>query len=315
MVLFIDRLKNELREAVFLRRDGKITEARAKLFIACEKKDPLALFYLGYAHEYGGFGIDYTIRDHAFLYYKQSARLGNVWAMARLLINNALTEESWSEKFYLQIIESNDAYALGTCLKYGCYNFAKDKGEALRLLQQAANDDNPFAQVEYVEYLRWDGALSDEDLIYLKTSFLWGNEYATTLSFSYSINDALLIGVKQSVRSCLKFFAKSDSNSLLAAECMLRLVPVECSYSDIDKRFADNKNALYLFGKAFSTNPVLKSVHKPYTDNSKSVYCASNFACQKAVIQWLLLKLLSRDTRRIIGEIIWQSRTNAVIWI
>ncbi len=316
--VFNKQLIGPLKEAVYLRIEGKIDDARKKLYEACDQKDPLALFYLGYAYEYGGFGIDYTTQNEAFGIYYKAAVLGSEWAMARLVVRNEARQHH--ENFCNKIIESKNKYALGLCMRSSCEFPDHDREVANSYLDEEARNNNPFAQVAICEWLLPEEMSNYPTAIqYLSSAISWHNEsafilyYALLLRFNIKVNMIVEMGMKQSIRFYLKQYSRMSNLSRVdATKALLRLHPRIISSNDLKEAIGEDINAKYLCGEYAKKFPFSFSyVH--LTD----VFLSSNNNCRNAIVTWLLISknFLSRDMRRHIAKIVWGTRYEAKVWL
>jgi len=317
-VQFDKLLTGSLREAVYLRKEDKIDEARDKLYEACAKNDPLALFYLGYAHEFGGFGIDHTLKTEAWNIYHKAAKLGNVWAMARLIIFNQNRED-----YSGRILESNDGYALGLCMRSSQDFPIKDGDLSERLLKQEAENDNPFAQIAIIE---WNLDDEFESLRFLISAVVWRNESAIFSYFAYltrlrdtkKSKEILALGTSQSVRSCLRHYLYGCSNKVDSVRYAIRIHPREMNTHDLMDITHRDLDAQYVVG-GFLEKRLDFAIHFNvyFVAGATEFFKNTNRTCQKAVFAWLCISkaFLTRDVRRYIAEMVWKTRTQASIWM
>jgi TPR repeat protein len=66
---------SHLQLALQSRKSGQFPEALSHLVTACNTNDPLALFYMADAYEYGGFGLERNFQK-AFIYARRAHKAG-----------------------------------------------------------------------------------------------------------------------------------------------------------------------------------------------------------------------------------------------
>ncbi len=126
--------------------------------------------------------------------------------------------------------------------------------------------------------------------------------------------EILALGVKQSVRGCLRCCMHDFTDRVVATGCGLRIHPTEMDMQDMNRLVQSDLNAQYLVGEVCERKPHFARF---FFYTYENVFLSSNDACRKATIAWLLLSkmFLTRDMRNYIAKIIWQTRSEATCWL
>lgn len=194
--------KNLLKIALELRKEGSITEALHILKLAVEEQnDPAAMFHLGFAYRYRGWGIKEKDKEKALELFERSAQLGNPHSMAMYALclkrnNNGAAKKEWANK----AIKSGNKFAVGLCRfhsltqdvftyedigiecfndcedEYGqymlgtIYNLRKNHNEAIKHLTKAATQGLSCACYELASAYESVGKFDDANKMYVKAT-------------------------------------------------------------------------------------------------------------------------------------------------
>lgn len=195
--------KNLLQIALELRKEGSITESLHILKLAVEEQnDPMAMFHLGFAYRYRGWGIKEKDKEKALELFERSAQLGNPYSMAMYALclkrNNSTGKKEWANK----AIESGNKFAIGLCRfhsltqdvvtyedigiecfkdcddndEYGqymlgtVYNLRKKHNEAIKHLTKAATQGLSCAFYELASAYESVGKFDEANKMYVKAT-------------------------------------------------------------------------------------------------------------------------------------------------
>jgi TPR repeat protein len=320
-------LKSEtLRRAIVLRTEGRLPEAVEMLDLACEEgnDEGQSLFVKGDALCCGGFFLKKDCGESNRCL-ELSAKAGCSWAMAQV------------ETFYSDALASKDPYARGCCYRWG-NGVETNYVMARELCLEAANKEgNIFAMRE----LAWLGSLG-EKLLWAETGALagdaksqWrlGNCYLYGWGVEKDENKAFdwwLKGAQQRNWDCCQSVANCYENGTGCkkdlAKCAFYNLEGRCEWNirnrleatEFDDEF-ERLRELFLYGRGLKQDDKLRNRVGEFQQNCIRVFEESVLGTQQAVFCFILIckkkNWLSKDTRRVIGEMIWESRCDPFLWM
>jgi TPR repeat protein len=280
-----------LLEALAFRKQHKIPQALAKLNVACEEGDGKAWYLKGKAYENGGWGLHRNVFQ-AIICLRKSVEAGCGWV-------KHLVEHPIHMDMYFEALQKGSPFVFQfICYTGMFYNIsfekraewtilAAEQGDALALYHAAMHySDSPPHGFEFAPTKRE---------VLLKRGMEQCEEHCVgwLVEMTYFV-DALTYLINYSTFE----FGTSD---------IQRLAQSFCSYKDW------TMPELYLFGRWLGNHRASYSKH--VTD----VFCKTKTTVQQAVSVFVLCcrrtGLLSKDMRKMVGEIIWESRYDPEIWL
>jgi TPR repeat protein len=309
--VWIEKLENaNVRDALRLRMERKFPEAMAKLNLACEEGDGKAMYFKARAYWFGGWGVH---RDTNF---------------ARKVL-----ELCRKAKCPWLMGKEGDVYGKG------CYynnhnapgNRAENKERARMYFQEAHNNGHPLAAIR-LYYCRFLGRVAERKL--LATVIHFGDEQTQQVyallcmvvrpktSRKWLIRSAKANHERSIVRMaenhydlcnillCAKYLIKLRERSYMLTNRLLHNIP------EIDPWI--RLRELFMYGRAFHKFP---GKFDETTDQSAlplRIFNESTTRAKAAALYFIGIcqkyGLLSKDMRRMIGEMIWKSRYDPDAW-
>jgi TPR repeat protein len=315
-----------LRRAFVLRKEGRHPEALAELEKACEEgnDEGQSLFVKGDALYWGGFFLKQDFEE-ARRYYELSVKAGCVWAMVEV------------SGFYADAVASKDPYARGWCFYCG-NGVEENKGLARELLLEAAiKEGNIFAMRMLGDFgsneerFRWaekaalaGDADSQRNLGYFY-SFGWcGVEKDEKKAFEWYLKGALqrnngcckyVAMVYEKGKVCKKDLVKS-AFYMLEARCSKYICGILAATDFDDER--ERLRELFVYGRGLKQDGMLLNRVRDVSSNCIRIFEESVLRTQQAVFCFVLIckkkNWLSKDTRRVICEMVWETRSDPFLW-
>jgi TPR repeat protein len=319
-------LKSEtLRRAFVLRKEGRHPEALEQLEKACEEgnDEGQSLFVKGDALCCGGFFLKKDCGESNRCL-ELSAKAGCPWAMAVV------------PSFYSDALASNDLYARGCCYYLG-NGVDEDDDMARGLFLEAINKEgNFFAMRE----LAWLGSL-EEKFRWAEKAALAGDAVSQwTLGEYYLHGDGVEKDQKKGLEWYLNGVLQRDLNSCGSVAdlyekgevCKKDLVKSAFYYlegrcagsirrrletTDFDDEH-ERVRELFAYGRGLKQDDTLRYYVGYISTNCICIFEESVSRAQQAVFCFILIckkkNWLSKDMRRVIGEMIWESRCDPFLW-
>lgn len=283
-------MKECLRKAFDLRRNGKYPEALAQLELACDE-DGLAWYVKGEAYYEGGWGL-YHNSDNARKCFKKSSELRCEYGIISYLqiegfgIDGMDTDDPFSK----YLCNYNQKHALLACQRGNilAYSYCDDwveKGCELNCPHGLCEMGEKTKNIQY--FYRGAKQKHKECMYHLRNAYLYGN-------FNTKIN----------IRKAAKLSVELKDFKVI----WRRLDHVDLSPEEE-----------FIYGQAFN-DPVIFAefntlCESPY--HCLGVYHACTNAARWTVLCFLsLTTILSKDTRGIIARMVWKSRKNETsVWL
>lgn len=273
---WVAKRKNaNLREALLLRKAEKYTEAWAKLEQACAEGDGEAFYFKAHALWSGGWGQKACDGYHVLL--EKAAEFGCWWPSFNKMRN--------VEDHNVLLIDKGNAFVCEFCLySSDCFYehtfYAATSGDARAQQMIARCGDGLYAKSAEQKQMSAIG--------HMATCFECGDVLTRA---HYKI----LNGLTQQMEARIFFDTPVD----------------DCS--DEDLRLQE----LYMYGKEFASGNLCGLLPEE-TQDACQVYYLSWYAAQKTVLFWLLWtkkeRLLCPDISRLIGKMVWETRTRPAEW-
>lgn len=285
--VWIDKLENEnLKRALYLRMERKFSEALESLNQACKEGDGNAWFFKARAYRLGG----WTLLENEQLY-------GHCLEEARK-VNCPWTYQNGC----------GDAYGRGLW-----YKNANEKDLAELKFVEAHALGNPLATLELY--------LIHRDYKILESVVAFGDEYTQFVYFS-SIGEKRLRCELAETKFNLALY---DVGNALYASCeylkFTEFVIANKLMMDFDdcvkvrNKSSQNLRELFCYGRAVKlyTSNFCYVGHRCY-DRANRIYKESSDRAKAATLCFVGLRLLPKDMRRMIGELVWCSRFDPAVW-
>lgn len=281
-----------LKRALYLRMDGKLPEALAKLNQACDEKHGYAFFFKYRAHKYGGWGLyqNYMKAEH---YRKLAVRENCPWVIHG--------DDYGMGMHYLMRPRLNSIYKID---------------DAIPNFEKALADGHPLAAVELFCLDR-----TKENSNALVHAVVFGDE---------ETQHRLAVNIKLRVRggqTSEPWFIKAanakhkdsmwelmnkyyfESRFRKAAYWFMKLNELTVQLARRLTKSNDLRE-LFIYGRGYTDK--FKNVTQ--FDRALRIYRESTAKAKAAVLCFTCCKFLSKDTRRVINEMVWKSREDPKIW-
>lgn len=272
---WVSQRKNaNLREALLLRKAEKYKDAWAKLQAACDENDGEAFYFKAYALWQGGWGQRQSSEFRTCL--KKAENLGCWWPR--------FTNSRNQHDYKLVVADEGNILAC---------EFGEYKGESYpKDYLYAASSGDAVAQYNYATCKTgWYVKAAEQKHVgaigHMLTCFRCSDLLTRAL---YMISEQCTNKIQERVSGRLVHDLPDEG---------LRL------------------QELYLFGREFASGN-LCGISPKRTGFASQVYYQSWYAAQKAVLLWLFWtkeeNLLCPDIRRLIGKMVWATRTRPAEW-
>lgn len=284
---WIDKLENaNLRRALHLRMERKFPEALDALNLACKEGDGKAWFFKARAYKYGG----WTLLADAKLHVKcieEARKVFCPWtyingcgdAYGRGLFYRRTRQQKLAE------IKFVEAHALGHPLATLELHYIDNDS---KILTEVVAFGDEVTQYNYFTLVHE----KDLSLKLAETGFT---------SAMYDVGDMLYKSLEY-----IKFVEYTTKNKIL-----FRFE----YYARHRNQSSRDVKELFLYGRYFELdrNTDFCSQNSAY-DRAKRIYKESSERAKAAVFCFAGLRLLAKDTRRLVGELVWNSRFFPNVW-
>jgi tetratricopeptide (TPR) repeat protein len=285
--VWIENLENDnLKRALRLRMERKFPEALEALNQACKEGDGKAWFFKARAYRMGGWTL------------LQDIKLFNMCIEEARKVNCPWTYQNGC----------GDAYGRGMWFKH-----SNRFGLAELKLVEAHALGNPLAILELFNIYK--------DPSILENVIAFGDE-ATQYVYFFKIGDteSRLKLAETKYQSALfdvanKMYMYMDYIKFAEYVTRNKIIMQFDEFVKHRSTSTQELQELFYYGRALKMvpNDFDQDNHKCY-DRAKRVYKESSERAKAAVFCFVGLRLLTKDTRRLVGELVWRSRFDPAVW-
>lgn len=276
-----------LRNALQLRQEGRYPEALAELDLACKEEDGLAWFVRGEAFYGGGWGL-LKDKEKAQNCYKRSGDLGCEYGM---VAHDLVTDDP------VYVFELHDPFAIFL-----------NNSDMPDQLEKACREGNIFAYPYHPAWIEKAAEIGDAEGLYCM------GERTDEIKYYQK-------GAEQGHGNCMNVIRNAylygnysvKINHYKAAKLTIKLG----DFDVFNSRFYREKIStceLFNYGRYF-----IRTGRRIFNESEvtcKQVYNKVTKKARSAVLCFLWMRLLSKDTRGIIAKMVWRSRkTETELWV